>query len=150
MVGDLFSGINKILLYLQNYWGVGLLNSARFGACPPVLIILFRLCLPETKSYIERDAVRHANGSITSTFISEGRVALKRHWILLTYLVLLMAGFNFMVLLKLIIRRWPAELDLVSWFSRFISDDVEKSIQFLPKCCDSHSSRGKFRRIGWW
>ena len=67
-----------------------------FGACPPVLIICFRLCLPETASYRERDAVRLANGSVTSTFLSEGRVALKKHWLLLIYLVLLMAGFNFM------------------------------------------------------
>ncbi|KAI9816275.1 MAG: hypothetical protein M1827_001877 [Pycnora praestabilis] len=67
-----------------------------FGACPPVLIIAFRLCLPETQSYIERSAVRNASGNLTSTFISEGRVALKRHWLLLIYLILLMAGFNFM------------------------------------------------------
>ena len=67
-----------------------------FGACPPVLIILFRLCLPETNSYRERVAVRKANGNVTSTFLAEGRVALKKHWLLLTYLVLLMAGFNFM------------------------------------------------------
>lgn len=68
-----------------------------FGACPPILIIVFRLCLPETKAYQDRDAVRHAKGNITGTFLEEGRIALKRHWILLTYLVLLMAGFNFMV-----------------------------------------------------
>lgn len=68
-----------------------------FGACPPILIIAFRLCLPETQSYRQRDAVRQATGNLTSTFIAEGRVALKRHWILLLYLVLLMAGFNFMV-----------------------------------------------------
>lgn len=68
-----------------------------FGACPPVLIIIFRLCLPETKSYLERDAVRKANGSVASTFIAEGKVALKKHWLLLSYLILLMAGFNFMV-----------------------------------------------------
>ncbi|KAL2038047.1 hypothetical protein N7G274_009267 [Stereocaulon virgatum] len=67
-----------------------------FGACPPVLIIIFRLCLPETASYRERDAVRKAKGSVTNTFLSEGRVALKKHWLLLIYLVLLMAGFNFM------------------------------------------------------
>ena len=67
-----------------------------FGACPPVLIILFRLCLPETASYRERAAVRQANGSVTNTFLSEGQVALKKHWLLLIYLVLLMAGFNFM------------------------------------------------------
>ncbi|KAL8900823.1 MAG: hypothetical protein Q9207_005500 [Kuettlingeria erythrocarpa] len=71
-----------------------------FGACPPVLIIIFRLCLPETQSYIERDAVRKANGSVASTFIAEGKVALKKHWLLLSYLVLLMAGFNFMATAK--------------------------------------------------
>ncbi len=69
-----------------------------FGACPPVLIIIFRLCLPETKSYQEREAVRHEKGDLTGTFLAEGRIVLKRHWALLTYLVLLMAGFNFMAI----------------------------------------------------
>jgi len=67
-----------------------------FGACPPVLIIIFRLCLPETESYKERELVRKERGNISSTFVAEGKVALKRHWKLLIYLVLLMAGFNFM------------------------------------------------------
>ena len=67
-----------------------------FGACPPVLIIIFRLCLPETTAFRDRVAVRNASGNITSTFLAEGRVALNRHWLLLSYLVLLMAGFNFM------------------------------------------------------
>ncbi|RFU28458.1 hypothetical protein B7463_g7896, partial [Scytalidium lignicola] len=67
-----------------------------FGACPPILIILFRLCLPETDSYKERQAVREERGNISSTFIQEGKVALKKHWLLLIYLVMLMAGFNFM------------------------------------------------------
>ncbi|KAI4202285.1 MAG: hypothetical protein LQ350_002669 [Teloschistes chrysophthalmus] len=67
-----------------------------FGACPPVLIIIFRLCLPETKSYTQRAAVRKANGNVAGTFIAEGRVALQKHGLLLIYLVLLMAGFNFM------------------------------------------------------
>lgn len=58
-----------------------------FGACPPVLLIIFRLCLPETKAYIERSEVRHATGNLTKTFVAEGRVALKKHWILLTYMV---------------------------------------------------------------
>lgn len=69
-----------------------------FGACPPVLIIAFRLCLPETKTYRERATVRQANGSVASTFVAEGKIAFKRHWLLLIYLVLLMAGFNFMVM----------------------------------------------------
>jgi SHS family lactate transporter-like MFS transporter len=67
-----------------------------FGACPPVLIIIFRLCLPETKSYRERQAIRGAGENISHTFLREGKVALKRHWLLLIYMVLLMAGFNFM------------------------------------------------------
>ena len=67
-----------------------------FGACPPVLLIIFRLLMPETQAYRERELVRHATGNLTSTFLSEGKVALRRHWKLLTYMVLLMAGFNFM------------------------------------------------------
>lgn len=67
-----------------------------FGACPPVLIIIFRLCLPETQAFREREAVRTAGSAAGHVFLREGKVALKRHWLLLTYMVLLMAGFNFM------------------------------------------------------
>lgn len=67
-----------------------------FGAGPPVLIIAFRLCLPETDAYIERQRVRAAGDNVGKTFIKEGKVALKRHWLLLIYLVMLMAGMNFM------------------------------------------------------
>ncbi|RLN74094.1 hypothetical protein BBJ28_00019800 [Nothophytophthora sp. Chile5] len=67
-----------------------------FGACPPVLIIIARLYLPETKVFQERMAVREATPNISKTFVAEGKVAFKRHWMLLIYLVLLMAGFNFM------------------------------------------------------
>lgn len=67
-----------------------------FGAGPPVLIIIFRLCLPETQAYQKRDAIRKGQGNIAGTFVKEGKVALKRHWMLLIYLVLLMAGFNFL------------------------------------------------------
>ena len=35
-------------------------------------------------------------GTPADTFFAQGKVALKRHWIVLTYMVLLMAGFNFM------------------------------------------------------
>jgi SHS family lactate transporter-like MFS transporter len=67
-----------------------------FGAGPPVLIIIFRLCLPETEAFKRRVAVREGKGDVAGTFISEGKVALRKHWLLLCYLVLLMAGFNFM------------------------------------------------------
>lgn len=68
-----------------------------FAACLPILIIIFRLCLPETKAYSERARVRREEGDISKAFLSEGKVALKKHWLLLIYLVLLMTGFNFMV-----------------------------------------------------
>ncbi|PFH55965.1 hypothetical protein XA68_17325 [Ophiocordyceps unilateralis] len=87
----------------------GLVNTTPYGwrplfwfaACPPVLFILWRLVLPETASYRERQRLRVEAGpsqhrSATSTFLVEAKVALSRHWLLLTYMVLLMAGFNFM------------------------------------------------------
>ena len=70
-----------------------------------MLIIIFRLCLPETDAFKERMLVRNEKGNIGATFIAEGRVALKRHWLLLIYLVLLMAGFNFMVSLNYVYYR---------------------------------------------
>ncbi|KAI5861507.1 MFS general substrate transporter [Durotheca rogersii] len=67
-----------------------------FGACPPVIFILWRLTLPETEMYEQQRELRRASGNVGKTFLEEGKVALKHHWLLLTYLVLLMAGFNFM------------------------------------------------------
>ncbi|KAG9239946.1 carboxylic acid transporter protein-like protein [Calycina marina] len=67
-----------------------------FGACPPVLIIIFRLALPETDAFRLREMVREEQGNIGKTFITEGKVALKKHWLILIYLVMFMAGFNFM------------------------------------------------------
>lgn len=99
-----------------------------FGACPPVLIILFRLCLPETKAYIDRVAARKARGNVAGTFVAEGRVALKKHWLLLIYMVLLMAGFNFMVNPDRISRRISADVKLVPWLTRSVPHHVEESI----------------------
>lgn len=67
-----------------------------FGAGPPVLIIVFRLMMPETQAFQERQAVRQAGHHAGKTFVEEGKVALKNHWKLLIYLVLMMAGFNFL------------------------------------------------------
>lgn len=67
-----------------------------FGACPPILIIAFRLCLPETKAFQKRQALRASGGNLAGSFLAEGKVGLKNHWLLLIYMVLLMAGMNFM------------------------------------------------------
>lgn len=66
-----------------------------FGACPPILLIIFRYFMPETQAYQERERLRKSAGNLAGTFIAEGRVALRQHWKLLLYMVLLMAGFNF-------------------------------------------------------
>lgn len=60
-----------------------------FGACPPVLIILLRLALPETQAY--RTITPSPN-----SFVRDATSTLRHHWLLLVYLVLLMSGFNFL------------------------------------------------------
>ncbi|KAJ5094899.1 MFS general substrate transporter [Penicillium argentinense] len=67
-----------------------------FGACPPVLFIIARLLMPETNVYQQRAAVRAEMDSPGKVFFKEGKVALKKHWMLLIYMTMLMAGFNFM------------------------------------------------------
>ncbi|KAH6989282.1 sugar transporter family protein [Ilyonectria sp. MPI-CAGE-AT-0026] len=75
-----------------------------FGAGPPAIFIVVRLMLPETVAYRERTQLRleastnagTENDSVGKVFLKEGKVALKHHWLLLGYLVLFMAGFNFM------------------------------------------------------
>ncbi|CEG39129.1 sugar transporter family protein [Plasmopara halstedii] len=52
--------------------------------------------LPETKVFQERQRLREASRNTSKMFVAEGKIALKRHWLLLCYMVLLMAGFNFM------------------------------------------------------
>ena len=71
-----------------------------FGACPPVLIIIFRLLLPETDNYLEREEARNLGTNVTKVFINEGIIVLKKYPLLLIYLVFLMAGFNFMVKIR--------------------------------------------------
>lgn len=69
-----------------------------FGAGPPVLLILWRLYLPETDAFLtmqaERKAVGHEN--VAKGFLKQFKPTLKKHGFRLVYLVLLMAGFNFM------------------------------------------------------
>ena len=67
-----------------------------FGACPPVLLIAWRLCLPETDAFLARKAAA-ARAGVAHTFVAEARRGARQHALLLVYLVLLMAGMNFMV-----------------------------------------------------
>lgn len=89
-----------------------------FGAGPPVLIMIFRACLPETDTYIASRINKEDNvptemdpetglyvecptekvGTWTSIgiFLKGVGHTLKIHWLMFTYLVVMMAGFNFM------------------------------------------------------
>ncbi|KAK5163579.1 uncharacterized protein LTR77_010528 [Saxophila tyrrhenica] len=80
-----------------------------FGAGPPVLIIAFRLCLPETNYFqvmkAEREArnrLEHADsGGATAgrangfrAFLKDSAKSLKDNWVLFIFLVVIMSGFN--------------------------------------------------------
>ncbi|QBM87927.1 MFS transporter, SHS family, lactate transporter [Metschnikowia aff. pulcherrima] len=72
-----------------------------FAACPPVLFIIWRLCLPETDTYnrqrAEADAQRQSRAGKKWYEISEKtKKGFQKYWLTIVYCVLLMAGFNFM------------------------------------------------------
>jgi MFS transporter, SHS family, lactate transporter len=66
------------------------------SAAIPVLLIIVRVPLPETKAYQDRIHYRGERAGMRSV-VAEAKVAMRRHWLLLIYLVLLAAGFSFMV-----------------------------------------------------
>jgi len=79
-----------------------------FGAGPPVLIIFWRWCLPETNHFQVMKAEREAkqaqqiaagDGKTKKTgalraFAKDAWTALKHNWFLFVYMVVLMSGFN--------------------------------------------------------
>lgn len=67
-----------------------------FGSVPPVLLIIARLFMPETKTFRERFPLQRSKQSLHDV-LAEIKFALSRHWDVLLYLVLLMTGFCFMV-----------------------------------------------------
>lgn len=72
-----------------------------FGACPPVILIVVRLFMAETEAFQKRPPLR-GRGADAHATLEEVKVAVKRHWSLLLYLVLLMTGFNFLVCGRLV------------------------------------------------
>ncbi|KAG6357518.1 hypothetical protein INS49_013395 [Diaporthe citri] len=76
-----------------------------FGAGPPVFIITFRLCLPETNAFLimkaEREAAiaageeeHHTAAQGLRAWLKDARDAMKANWFLFAYMVVLMTGFN--------------------------------------------------------
>lgn len=87
LLGTVFArGLVNTTTWRPLYW---------FSAGPPILFIIFRLCLPETQAFLDRMAARESNKNVTKTFLRETKIGLKRHWLLLVYLVFLMAGLEF-------------------------------------------------------
>jgi SHS family lactate transporter-like MFS transporter len=66
-----------------------------FGACPPLLILTFRLFLPETDTFLNRKRVREASKDGMRTFLRETKVSFQSHWLLLMMMVLITAGLQF-------------------------------------------------------
>lgn len=78
-----------------------------FGAGPPILLIAWRLYLPETNHFqvvkAEREA-RHRSkqsesdgpkkGGALKAFLHEANSAFRGNWVLFVYMVILMSGFN--------------------------------------------------------
>lgn len=67
-----------------------------FSAGPPVLFIAWRLMLPESQVYLERVRLEKLENEGKSQFWNNAKLACSQYWMTLIYLVLLMAGFNFM------------------------------------------------------
>lgn len=71
-----------------------------FSAGPPVIFIIWRYFTPETDSFIrQRERFNEnaaAKNSKSKEFKSQARKALNQYWLIIVYLVVLMAGFNFM------------------------------------------------------
>ncbi|KAJ8146843.1 hypothetical protein OY671_000134 [Metschnikowia pulcherrima] len=72
-----------------------------FSAGPPVLFIIWRLCLPETENHLrqraEADKRRELCAHLKWYQLSEvTKNVFRTYWLTMIYCVLLMAGFNFM------------------------------------------------------
>ncbi|KAM9896055.1 hypothetical protein OXX79_007695 [Metschnikowia pulcherrima] len=72
-----------------------------FSAGPPVLFIIWRLCLPETENHLrqraEADKRRELCAHLKWYQLSEDTINVFRtYWLTMIYCVLLMTGFNFM------------------------------------------------------
>jgi len=75
---------------------------------PPILLIIWRLCLPETNYFLvtkaEREAreasvaaahgIEHQKANDLKAFLKEAGSAIRANWFLFAYMVVLMAGFN--------------------------------------------------------
>lgn len=67
-----------------------------FGAAPPVLIILWRMYLPETETFKAQKYLEKEETESGAGFFQNAKQAFSTYWLVFIYLVLFMAGMNFM------------------------------------------------------
>lgn len=70
-----------------------------FAACVSAILTISRAMLPETDAFKEkklRAALQKESGIVTDSFLTKAGKALKIYWLMMIYMILLMAGFNFM------------------------------------------------------
>ena len=67
-----------------------------FGACPPVLLIIFRLYLPETNAFQKRGEFQNQQANMKGA-ASEVAIAVKNYWQIILYLSFLLTGFVYCV-----------------------------------------------------
>lgn len=70
-----------------------------FAACVTLIIAISRALLPETNAFLKKRAFKRYQqeaGIVPESFGSKIKKALKIYWLMTIYMVLLMAGFNFM------------------------------------------------------
>ncbi|KAH3663398.1 hypothetical protein OGAPHI_005388 [Ogataea philodendri] len=69
------------------------------GGSVSIVILIFRLCLPDTQAFLRQREIEKYNiehNIPQKTFFQKVKASLKLYWLMIIYLVLLMAGFNFM------------------------------------------------------
>lgn len=67
-----------------------------FSAGLGVLLVLWRLTLPETEAFIQQQLIQKEKRGNLKLQLKNLRILVKLQWLCFVYIVLLMAGFNFM------------------------------------------------------
>lgn len=106
IISGLLQLVSRLFIHSQRPWHKALstllLTDGDYSIgsllAPPVILIIIPLYLPETNAFKQLKMLREGNqGNLIAIFLSEGKMAVKRHWPLLIYLVLFIAGTNFTV-----------------------------------------------------
>ncbi|KAM4056619.1 major facilitator superfamily protein [Hirsutella rhossiliensis] len=104
IMSGLYQGGYPLGYLLATAFARALVNTTRhgwrplfwFSAGPPVLLIIWRLCLPETRAFRERQLLRRSAPAAKTNFLDQAGKSVKNYWLTLIYMIVLMAGFTYM------------------------------------------------------